>query len=175
MNDPLAIIGLREAIELFDGGHILTKARHLEFWIVVAQIVCREARFGIHAPGKQPATKRTINQGRNAIVSAIWKDRFLDAPLEQIVGWLRGVKRSGSAKRVHLFRTEVAHADRPDFAGAIESGHCFGCFPDCRVGVRPMHLVDVDDVRLQTAQGVLDLLDDAGLAGVAVRITILPS
>jgi len=37
-----------------------------------------------------------------------------------------------------------------------------------------MDLVDVDDVRLQAAQRVLDLLDDAALAGVAVGFVVLP-
>jgi Arc/MetJ family transcription regulator len=37
-----------------------------------------------------------------------------------------------------------------------------------------MDLVDVDDVRLQTAQRILDLLDDPAFAGVAVRFVVLP-
>ena len=60
------------------------------------------------------------------------------------------------------------------FPFSIQPVHRIGGFLDLHQRVGPMDLVDVDDVRLQPAQRVLDLLEDPALAGVAVGFAVLP-
>ena len=134
MDDTFVVVFSSKAIEPFGRGDILEKSRQLELGIAAAQIVACEARVGVHAAGKQPAAQRSIDQRGNAVAAAIWKHRFLDAALEQIVRWLHGMQRSNSAKHIHLCRTKVAYADRADFARAVKCRHRFRGFLDCRVG-----------------------------------------
>ena len=54
VDDALVVIHLGEAIELFDRGDVLAKARHLEFRIVAAQIVSGEAVSAFIRPESSP-------------------------------------------------------------------------------------------------------------------------
>ena len=55
-----------------------------------------------------------------------------------------------------------------------QSLHRVGGFLYRRIRVRPMHLIDVDEVGAQAAQRILDFVVDAGAAGVAERLAVLP-
>jgi hypothetical protein len=108
------------------------------------------------------------------VFAAIGQNVFLDAAFEQIVRGLRRVQWRDGTKGVHLGRTEIAHSDRPDLARLKQVGHRCRGFPDGRVRIGPVHLVDVDDVGLQATQRILDLLDDPCPAPVAERLMVLP-
>jgi hypothetical protein len=108
------------------------------------------------------------------LVTTIGQHVALDLALEKIIGRLRSVQRSHSSKRIHLGWREVAHADCPDFPGAMELRHR-GCgLLDQNCGIRPMHLIDIDHVGLKPTQRILDFLHNACAARVPERLAILP-
>jgi hypothetical protein len=84
------------------------------------------------------------------------------------------VQRRHFAKFIHLGRAEIADADGANLSLAMQFAHGFGDLRDRRVRVRPVDLIEVDHVGLQTAQGILGLLDDPRLAGIAKRFAVLP-
>jgi hypothetical protein len=69
---------------------------------------------------------------------------------------------------------KIADPDGADFPFPIQLVHRIGCFFDLHQRVGPVDLIDVDVIGSKPAQGVLDLLEDPTLAGVAVGIAVLP-
>src|SRR5258705_9542484 len=84
------------------------------------------------------------------------------------------MQRRHLAKFLHLDRAEIAHSDGANLSRPIQLAHGFRALRDRRVRIRPVHLVEIDDVGLQTAQGILGFLDDPRLARVTKRLSVLP-
>src|ERR1700719_1597183 len=84
------------------------------------------------------------------------------------------MQRRYLSKFVHFGRTEIAHADRTDFTSSMQRAHGFRDFRCRRIRVGPVNLVEIDDVGLQSAQGVLHLLNDARLSSIPKWLAILP-
>jgi hypothetical protein len=84
------------------------------------------------------------------------------------------MQRRHFPKFLHLGRAEIADADGANLSGSVQLAHGLGDFRDRRIRVRPVHLVEIDDVGLQPPQGSLGFLDDPRLAGVAKRLAVLP-
>ena len=84
------------------------------------------------------------------------------------------MQRRDGAELVHLCRAEIADADGANFSRPVERGHGVRDLGDRRIGVRPMHLVEIDDVSLQAPQGLFCFLDDPRPAGIAKRLAVGP-
>ena len=84
------------------------------------------------------------------------------------------MQRRDFAKFFHLGRAEITDADGANLSRAVQFAHGFRDFRKRRMRVRPMDLIQIDDVGLQTAQGILGFLDDPRLAGVTKRLSVLP-
>src|ERR1700682_2889898 len=82
--------------------------------------------------------------------------------------------RRNFSKGFDLRRTEIADPDRPNRAGALQIRHRGRGFLDRHGGIGPVHLIEIDDIGTQTPQRILDLLANAGLAGIAERPAVLP-
>lgn len=79
-----------------------------------------------------------------------------------------------TAEGIHLRHAEVAHPDRANFSGVVELEHRLSDLLDRHFGVRPMHLIEVDDIGPQTPQRIIDLLADARPAGIAEYLAVVP-
>ena len=84
------------------------------------------------------------------------------------------MQRGDLAKPVHLRHGEIADADGADLPLLQQRGHRLGGFFDRHRRIGPMHLVDIDDVGAEPAQGILDLLADAPAAGIAEDLPVAP-
>src|SRR6266851_1554888 len=84
------------------------------------------------------------------------------------------MQRRDLAKFFHLGRAEIAHADGANLSRAVQFTHGFRDLRKRRMRIRPMDLIQIDDIGLQTAQGILGFLDDPRLAGVTKRLSVLP-
>ncbi len=108
------------------------------------------------------------------MLRGVRQDVLLDLALEQIIGGLHRLEGRSGAEAVHLRRTEITDPDRPDLsltAKVIErprrllERHGF---------VGPMHLINVDDIGLQPAQRILELLPKLLRRGVAKNLAAAP-
>src|ERR1700741_1775567 len=88
-------------------------------------------------------------------------------PFEEIVGRLDGVQRRNRFEALHFFRRIVAHTDRTNLPLVVEFTKSGGCLLDEDERIRPVHLVNVDVVRLETAERVLEFLENALTRGVS--------
>ena len=174
MNHPPAEAVLRELVEFLDRGEILLVSRFAKLRIVLAQIIARKPGRSRHAAGQQPAAQRAVGQHGDVLRAAIGKHVLFDGAFEQIVGRLRGVQRRYLAKFRHLRRAEIADADGANLSGSMQFAHGVGDFRDRGVRIRPVHLIEIDDVGLQTPEGRFGFRDDPCLAGVAKRLAVFP-
>src|SRR5881398_2094268 len=84
------------------------------------------------------------------------------------------MQRRHLAKFLYLGRAEIAHPDGANLSRAMQRAHGFRDLRDRGMRIRPVHLVEIDYVGLQTAQGILGFLDDPRLARVTKRLSVFP-
>src|ERR1700733_14020315 len=84
------------------------------------------------------------------------------------------MQRRDAAKPLHLENRKVAHSDGADLALLQECVHCVSSLFDQNQRIRPVNLIDVDVIGSKPAQGVLDLAQDAGAAGIAEYPPVIP-
>src|SRR4029077_9264558 len=118
--------------------------------------------------------ERAIGEHHQVVALGVRKDVLFDLPLEQIVGRLDGGKRRSLPEAIHLLRRKIADADGANFSLAAK-----GIERSCRLlernrRVRPMHLIDVDDVGLEAAKRVLELIAQPRRRGVAQELAASP-
>src|SRR5229473_8649155 len=87
--------------------------------------------------------------------------RLFDLALEEIVGRLCCMNRSDQPKFIHLLRRKIAYANRADLALLEERGHSVGGLFNRSRRIRPVHLVDVDDLSPEPSQRGFDLGEDS--------------
>src|SRR5580704_11095976 len=146
MNDALSVVGLREAVEPLNRSQILRKTGSLELGIVLSQIIARKLRLSCHAAGAETPTQGPVGEGDDVFVPTIREDVVFDGAFKQIVGRLHRLHRCNLAEGLDLRRIEIADADYPNLAGAVQVGHRSRDFLDRYVGIGPMHLIDVDGI-----------------------------
>src|SRR5882757_5476813 len=123
MDDASTIILGRELIEPRHRGEVLLETWRLKLRILQPQVVTGEPRRRRHAPSEKTAAQSAVGKYAHRIFPAIRQNIFLNVPFEQIVWRLGGMQRSNGPEGVHLCRTEVAHANRPDFASLQQGLH----------------------------------------------------
>jgi len=64
------------------------------------------------------------------------------------------------SKTSHLFRRIIAYADGANLALLIKLAQSSGCFLDGNQRIRPVNLVDINIVRLETTERILELLEN---------------
>jgi hypothetical protein len=84
------------------------------------------------------------------------------------------MQRRCAAKTLHLLDRKVADPDRADRSPPEQRVHRLRGFLDRNQRVGPVNLIDVDMIGSKPAQGILDLLQDAGPAGIAEDASVLP-
>src|SRR5712691_12554260 len=84
------------------------------------------------------------------------------------------MQRGHVAKPLHLADRKIADSDRADLSLPEQRVHRLGGFFDRHQWVGPVNLIDIDVVGSKPAQGIIDLLHDAGAAGVAKYSSTLP-
>src|ERR1700675_4045491 len=68
----------------------------------------------------------------------------------------------------------IADADGANLASFVEFAKSSGCLLDGDQRVRPVHLIDIDVVRLKTTERIFELLEDTLARGVAFDFAIRP-
>src|SRR6266404_5702536 len=173
VDHPLVITS-GELIQPSHGVQILAEARLLELRIGAAQIVALEGGLTAHAARQESATQGAIAQGCNAVKTAIRQYVRLDATLEEIIGRLHAMQRGDLAKSLDLLHRKITDADGADLAPLQKIVHRLGGLLNRHRRVRPMHLIEIDDVRLEPAQGFFDFAHDPRTAGVAEHLSVPP-
>src|ERR1700728_785706 len=75
---------------------------------------------------------------------------------------------------MHLLRRVIAHTNRADEPFLAELLHSPRGFLDRDGQIRPVNLIDVDVVRAQATERILDFLPDSFTRGVSRHRTIVP-
>jgi hypothetical protein len=135
-------------------------------WIRVAEIALAKSHSRVHPSRKQAAAQGAIPECGDIVLKAIGQDLDFHVALEEVVRRQDDVKRSDAPEALDLGYREIADADRPDLALLQEHAHCVGRLFDRNQSIRPVDLVDIDVVRLQASQRLVDLMQDAFAAGI---------
>src|SRR4029077_10280038 len=94
--------------------------------------------------------------------------------LEKIVRRLNSVQRRDSLEALHLLRRIVADSNSANLALLVECPKSSGGLLDGNTGIRPVHLVNVNVVRLETTQRIVEFLENTLPRGVAFDPAIRP-
>src|SRR5262245_1737284 len=158
---------MREAVEPLYGSKILAEPRLPELGIGLAQVVALELCVRGDLSGEQPAAKRAIGEHHEAVLLGVRKHVLLDLALEQIVRRLDGGERRSLPEAIHLLRRKITDADGADFSLAAKVFESLCRLVERDGSIRPMHLIDVDDIGLEAAKRILELGPQPGRRRVA--------
>ena len=100
--------------------------------------------------------------------------RLASLALKEVIGRLHGIELGLGPEHTHLCRRKVADADRPNLALAPQLLQRPRGLRNRRLEVRPMHLIEINDISAQPSQRILDLLADASGTRVAIDATVFP-
>src|SRR6266481_4604119 len=175
MNYTLAIVFACERIKLADCIKVFGKMRGLKLRICgLPHVVFCKLTIGVHGAAQQSAAEGAVSERGDAAAKSEWQNVAFYLAFEEIVRGLNGVKRRDGSETRHLYRRIVANADGTNFPLFIELAKCGGCLLDGDDGVRPVHLIAIDVVRLETTERILKLLENALARGVAFDLAIRP-
>src|ERR1700727_1127686 len=174
MNHTLSVVLTCIAIKLLHGGDVLVQAWRPELRVLLAKIIASESCVARDPPGEKSTAQRAVRQSGNAACMTVGQDVGFCPTLKQVVRRLNRMQWRDGTKKLHLGNTEVADADRTDLPRTIQIQHCLCGLFDGRLWVRPVNLVNVDDVGPQTPQRILDFLADARATSIAKDIAVVP-
>src|SRR5271154_2498285 len=86
--------------------------------------------------------------------------------LEEVVGRLNCVKWRNRFKTRHLARRVITHPDSTNLSLLVQFTKSGGCLLDGNLRIRPVHLIYINVVRLETAERILKLLQNTLARGV---------
>ena len=161
------------------GGGVLLQPSHqleisrelltLEVGAAAAPVVRGECRLLRHRPGKQPVSKRTVDEDTDVVLRRVRKDFRLDVAVEHVVWRLIGLDRPVLGELCHLTRAVVGNARVPDLPFAHEIGERTAGLLGRRRGVRPVHLVEIDVVRPQIPKARVDAFTQPARARISLQ------
>src|SRR5271155_2516716 len=88
---------------------------------------------------------------------------------EEIVGRLNCVNWRDGCETRHLFRPMIAQSDGTNLALLVEFTERGGCLLDGDERIRPVHLIYINVLRLETAERVLEFLENSLACGVSLN------
>src|ERR1700687_2044944 len=175
MNHTLTKVFASEYIQLTCCIEILGEIRRLKLRIGgLAHVVFGKLTIAPHGTAQQSATEGSVSERRDAAADSVWQNVAFNFAFEEIVRGLNRVKRRDGSEALHLFRRIVAYADSANFALFVELTERSGCLLDGNEWIRPVHLVNINVVRLETTQRILEFLQNAFARGVAFDFAIRP-
>src|SRR6266436_3744415 len=175
MNYTLAIVFASERIKLADCIKVFGKMWGLKLRICgLPHVVFGKLTIGAHGAAQQSAAEGAVGERGDAAAKSEWLNVAFYLAFEEIIRGLNRVKRRDSSETCHLFGRIIANADGANLALFVEFAKSRRCLLDGDEGVRPVYLVDIDVVRLETTEGILKLLENALARGVAFDLAIRP-
>src|SRR6266478_4775354 len=175
MNHALAKVFACKCIQLACCIKVLREMRGLKLGVAgLAHIVVGKLTVGPHGAAQQSAAEGTVSERGDSTAESIRQNVPFDLSLEEIVGRLNRVKRRAGSETPHLFGRIVANADSANFALFVEFTKSGGCLLDGNERIRPVHLVNIDVVCLETTQRILEFLENTLAGGVAFDLVIRP-
>src|SRR5580704_12392851 len=175
MNDVLAELFASECVKLADCSKVLGEMRGLKLRICrLPHVIVGKLTIGAHGAAQQSTAEGPVRERGDAAAHSIWQNVAFYFAFEKIEGRLNGVKRRNGPETRHLFGRIVTHTDSANFPLFVELAKRGGCLLDGDERIRPMHLINVDVVRLKTAQRILDLPENTLARGVAFNSATRP-
>src|SRR6267142_5689710 len=175
MNHTLTKSFASECIQLACCIEVLGEMRRLKLRIGrLAHVVFGKLTVGPHGAAQQSAAECTVSECNDSAAESIRQNVPFDLALEEIVGRLNRVKRRDGSETLHLFGRIVAYADSTNLSLFVDFAKSVGCLLDGRERIRPVHLIDINVVRLEAAQRILELLENTLARGVAFDFAIRP-
>src|SRR5229473_4507785 len=175
MNHALAKVFASECIQLACCIEVLGEMRGLKLRVGgLAHVVAGKLTIGMHGAAQQSAAEGAVRERGDAAAESVRQNVAFYFAFEEIVGRLNRVKRRDGFETLHLIRRIVAYADGTNLALVVEFTKSDGCLLDGNTRIRPVHLVNIDVVRLETTQRILEFLEDALACGVALDFAIRP-
>ncbi len=92
------------------------------------------------------------------MLPAVGEQLLLHIPVQHAVLLLDGIHRTDLSIFLNLLDGDVADADGANLALLLQAQQQFHCRGNRCGGVLPMGLVEINDVRSQTAKALLDLM-----------------
>src|SRR5216683_4423751 len=175
MNHALAKVFASECIQLACCIEVLGEMRGLKLRVGgLAHVVAGKLTIGMHGAAQQSAAEGAVRERGDAAAESVRQNVAFYFAFEEIVGRLNRVKRRDGFETLHLIRRIVAYADGTNLALVVEFTKSDGCLLDGNTRIRPVHLVNIDVVRLETTQRILEFLENALACGVALDFAIRP-
>jgi hypothetical protein len=130
--------------------------RLLEVEGAFAEIVFRQIgdAFPGHGAGEQAGLHGRVDDDSDVLSGAIRQNLFTDFGRDQGVRRLQRGDGGDFLCTHQLSNVEVGDADVANFALLLQLGHGAPALFDIFVGLRPVHLVEIDDIEFETAEAV---------------------
>src|SRR5713226_119205 len=175
MNHALAKMLASINIEFVRGIQVLGEMRLLKLGVSgFAHIVFGKLTIDTHGTAQQSAAECAVRERGDSASQGVWENIAFYFAFEEIVGRLNRVQRSDTFETSHLLRREIADTDGTNLPLFIKFTKSDRRFLDGDEGVGPVHLIDIDVVRLETTERILKLLENPLARGVAVDFAVGP-
>src|SRR5260370_15922158 len=175
MNHALAKVFASECIQLACCIEIFGEMRRLKLWVRnLTHVAVGKLTIGTHCTTSQSAVEGAGSHRGDPVAESVWQNITCYFALEEIVRRLNGVKRRDGLETLHLFWRIVTDSNSANFALLVEFTKSGGCLLDGNTRIRPMHLVNIYVVRLETTQRILEFLENTLARGVAFDLAIRP-
>src|SRR5713226_525920 len=175
MNHALAKVFASECIQLACCIEVLGEMRGLKLRVGgLAHVVAGKLTIGMHGAAQQSAAEGAVRERGDAAAESVRQNVAFYFALEEIVGRLNRVKRRDGFETLHLFGRIIAYADGANLALFVEVTKSGGCLFDGDERIRPVHLINIDVVRLETTQRTLEFLENTLACGIAFDFAIRP-
>src|SRR5712692_866670 len=175
MDYALAKVLASECIKLGCCIDVLDEIRGLKLGIGgLAHVILRKLTIGTHGTAQQSAAEGTVSERGETAAKSVGQNVAFDFAFEEIVRRLNRVKRRDGFESLHLFGRMIADADGANLALFVEFAKSGGGLLDGDERIRPMHLIDIDVVRLEATERILELLENTLARGVAFDLALRP-
>src|SRR6185312_2270135 len=154
-----------DASQEFGEIEILRQQRFLIVRRAAAEVVCGHVGYTLagHGAAEQTRLHRRVDDDSDIVGFAVRQDRVFDFGRDDAVGRLQRGDGRDLRDAGHLLPVEVADTDVADLAGLPQLFTGRPAFLDVFLGFRPVDLVEIDGIDVQTAEAVLAFFEDRGL------------
>ncbi len=146
-----AEFALGEVRKLANSFEIVAIHLTLEVGALRTPVARRERSVETQSTAEHAVRQRSVDEHADVVRDRVGKDLRLDVSVQEMIRGLQGLHGQALSEGIHLCDVTVRHADVTDLASGNQLGQRVGRLFERRVGVWPVHLVEVDVVRVERA------------------------
>src|SRR5260370_10059884 len=175
MNHALAKMLASINIEFVRGIQVLGEMRLLKLGVSgFAHVVFGKLTIDTYGTAQQSAAECAVRERGDSAPQRVWENIAFYFAFEEIVGRLNRMKGRDRFEARHLFGRIVTDADSANLPLFVEFAKSEGCLFDWDKRIEPLHLIDIDVMRLEATERILKLPENTLARGVAFDFAIRP-